>query len=301
MTFRLLDPNLAAAGTEIVTRLRGRWIGTWGMCHCPCHDDRTASLSVRIGQRSLLFKCFAGCATEDILRALRSTRLAVPTRTAESALSKRGDPAPRMDGRIRQIWDDAFPLSGTTGARYLAQRGLAPCSAALRYNPRTPLGQGYAVRYRPAVIAAIRQGRDLVAIQRLFLERDGKGLAGDLDRPKLTLGSPRGGAVQLEQASRLLGLAEGIETAMAATVLLQIPVWATLGSERLHQILIPGEVRKLVLLPDNDRAGRLGLERARRVYGDCNLELVHRWPWGGLNDWSDVLAHRNAREGREGG
>lgn len=301
MKSALFDPNLAAAGAEIVTHFRGRWMGTWGMCHCPCHEDRTASLSVRIGQRSLLFKCFAGCATADILRELRSTRLAVPSRDCASPHSKGNDLERTMEARIRQIWEDAFPISGAAGSRYLTQRGLTSSPGDLRYNPSTPLGQGRAVRYRPAIIAAVRQGRNLVSIQRLFLAKDGRRLAQDIEKPKLTLGRPRGGAVQLESASHLLGLAEGIETAMAATMLLKIPVWAVLGSERLHQICIPDEVRKLVILPDNDRAGRVGLERARRAYAHLNIELAHCWPWHGLNDWSDVLAHRNAREGRKNG
>lgn len=36
---------------------------------CPAHDDRQASLTITKGQRCTLFKCHAGCQTEDVLQA----------------------------------------------------------------------------------------------------------------------------------------------------------------------------------------------------------------------------------------
>lgn len=48
------------------------------MCHCPAHEDRTPSLSIRAGRTNLLVKCFAGCPTRDVLRALRALQLEVP-------------------------------------------------------------------------------------------------------------------------------------------------------------------------------------------------------------------------------
>ena len=38
---------------------------------CPAHDDRNPSLSIAQGQEGrILMKCFAGCATEDVVSAL---------------------------------------------------------------------------------------------------------------------------------------------------------------------------------------------------------------------------------------
>ncbi|MGM9915946.1 AAA family ATPase [Anaerotignum sp.] len=37
------------------------------VCKCPCHDDRKASLSIDKSGDKILFHCFAGCKTEDIL------------------------------------------------------------------------------------------------------------------------------------------------------------------------------------------------------------------------------------------
>ncbi len=101
----------------------------------------------------------------------------------------------------------------------------------------------------------------------------------------------------LEPPNLQLGLAEGVETAMSAAILLGIPVWAVLGNERLSRIAIPASVRRLILLPDNDRAGRLAESQARDAHAGAGLVIETVWPWAGLNDWNDVLQ----AEGEEGG
>ena len=284
------NPRLEAAGKDIVTKLKGNWHEGGGMCLCPCHKDNSPSLSVRVGDHSLLFKCFAGCWTIDILRELRRMQLDVPTEPADGSSSPATDVPDLKAERAREIWSEARSITGGLADRYLTWRGLSDRPAALRFHPRTPLGPRGSVRFRPAIIAAVEENRRVVGIQRLFLNPDGDGLATDMEKPKLTLGRPQGGAVQLYPPGPILGLAEGIETAMSAAFLLGIPVWAVLGSERLHAIRIPSMVEQLLLLPDRDLAGRRGVERARAAYADQSFTLGGFWPWGHQNDWSDVLA-----------
>ena len=40
------------------------------MARCPCHDDRKASLAIRMGEDKIILQCLAGCAYEDILARL---------------------------------------------------------------------------------------------------------------------------------------------------------------------------------------------------------------------------------------
>jgi hypothetical protein len=57
---------------KILDRLRGarRYDGSWKAL-CPAHEDREPSLSVtEVGDGRALLKCFAGCATEDIVAEL---------------------------------------------------------------------------------------------------------------------------------------------------------------------------------------------------------------------------------------
>ena len=46
---------------SITAALGGRWHGEYGMVRCPCHEDRTPSLSISDGQEGvLLVNCFGG-------------------------------------------------------------------------------------------------------------------------------------------------------------------------------------------------------------------------------------------------
>lgn len=279
---------LETAAAELVRKLGGVWRPNGGMCLCPAHEDRTPSLSVRIGDRSLLFKCFAGCTGLDVLAAVRRLKLDVPVDHRTVA-----QPPARLDlamaERARAIWAEARSAAGTPVAPYLAARGITHLSSAVRFHPRTPLGRGASVSFRPAMIAAVCDDTGVTAIQRGFFDRAGPWLASDLPKAKLTLGRPLAGAVRLYRPARCLGLAEGIETAQSAALLLNIPVWATLGNERLARIAIPERIDRLILLPDNDPGGRLAEQQAQAAYARPGRSIVTIWPWHGRNDWNDVL------------
>lgn len=284
--------ELAAA--RIVHRLGGRWYSQGGMCHCPAHHDRTPSLSVRVGSRSILFKCFAGCPTDVVLRAIRGLDLAVPIDTPSRRLPFDAVSS-RMADLARSLWDGGQDLRGTPGEAYLRCRGLACFPDALRWHSHTPLGRGRGVRFRPAIIAAVQDEDRIVAVQRLFIDPRHSTLARDLPAAKLTLGRLGCGAVRLNSSTKRLLLAEGIENAASASVLLKVPGWATLGSGRLHRIRIPSGVEELLLCPDNDHAGRIAEARARATYETQGLTVSTIWPWRGHNDWNDVLQEEGGR------
>lgn len=278
---------LDAQGRRIVERLGGIWTPQGGMCHCPAHDDRTPSLSVRVGDRALLFKCFAGCDTRDVLRIVRAI-----DRGALQSIAGHSPPgSPPTSGNLRcahDLWHSSIPLAGTIGENYLRSRGIEQLPSSIRFHARTPLGSGKNVIFRPAMIAAVRERRQIVAVHRTFFTLNGPKIADDLPDSRLMLGRPRQGAVMLAAATDILGLAEGLETAMSAMTLLEIPVWATLGSERLHRIALPSQVRRLILLPDNDRAGRRAVAKAVVAYEHPGRIIQTIWPPMGMNDWNDV-------------
>jgi len=169
------------------------------------------------------------------------------------------------------------------------KRALAPTTAALRYHPRAPLGKSPQLAFRPALLAAVRERGTLVAVQRTFLDPDRARRARDLANPRRLLGRPGQGSVILAAPTERLGLAEGIETALSAMALLDVPVWAVLGSERLARVAIPPGVERLFLLPDNDKAGRLGAIAAARAHAAEGRTIEILWPPVGFNDWNDVL------------
>ncbi|MDH2129547.1 toprim domain-containing protein [Sphingobium yanoikuyae] len=284
-------PDLEIEGERLCRRLGGRWTNGQGLCLCPAHNDHDPSLSIRVGHRALLFKCFAGCDTISVLRAIRRLRLPLPQSTLEAPYPHAASTEKRPGPALR-LWDASVPLIGTSAEAYLSGRLLQPPWQDLRYKARAPLGRGRDVVFRPALIAAVRERHRIVAVHRSFLDPLSVSLAKDLTNPRMMLGRPGRGAVQLAPANDILGLAEGIETALAAMRLHRLPVWATLGAERAGHILLPGSLERLVLLFDRDAAGWSAHQRALEAYARPHLDIRSIWPSTGHNDWADVLATR---------
>jgi hypothetical protein len=270
-------------GRALVERLGGRWTANGGMCRCPSHDDRTPSLSVRPGRKRLLLHCFAGCTVADILRALEAERLLDPGAAAE-AWSGGGAKRAHQAAALR-IWEESRSIAATPAAAYLAARGLsASQSPELRFHPRAPHGPRPLTRYRPALIAAVRDGGGLVGVHRTFIDPRLPGRAAD----RCGLGPFGRGAVRLGGAAPRLGLAEGIETALSASALFGLPCWATLGTERFGRVALPEEVRELVLFLDNDAGGRRAERLAREAFGHFS-HIESHVPCRPGDDWNNVL------------
>ena len=288
--------DLESEAANLVKRLGGIWSPGGGMCRCPAHNDRTPSLSVRVGDKALLFKCFAGCETVDVMRAIRGLDLNIPVGGERLAgLSNMPLSPAWLRRRAQDLWDEALTIAGTPAQAYLCRRAIPLTPPVLRYHPRTPLGRGKLAAFRPAMLAAIHEGNRLIALQRTFLDVHETRRARDLAHPRRSLAQPGRGAVILAPATEVLGLAEGVESALSAMLLLGIPVWATLGSERFPHIAVPETVTRLILLPDSDRAGRIGAAKASEVHALPGRTIETIRPPAGFNDWNDVL-----RAGRKG-
>ncbi|MFW2854062.1 DUF7146 domain-containing protein [Sphingomonas sp. TX0543] len=261
---------------DLVGSLGGTWHGRTAMCPCPAHADSTPSLSIRQGNQGILVTCFAGCDREDVLRELRR----VPSR---GRFAYTDTPTARS-GNAERLWDEALPLDGTLAERYLRLRHLWPVTHDLRFHPRCPYRPKPWTTYHPALIVAVREGRRLTAVQRIFLDP----LTARY-RMKLMLGQPGQGAWQGGgQAVPVLALAEGFETARAFTILHDIPCWTSLGARRLDQLLLPSSLTSLILAVDNDAEGAIAAERAALRYARPDL-VITPMPPKGVKDWAKVL------------
>jgi hypothetical protein len=282
---------LDALGRAIVERHGGRWTAAGGMCRCPAHDDRTPSLSVRPGDRRLLFHCFAGCDTAAVIGALRDRGLIDPERRRGGHSGHRPDRRRGSGHRAAaaRLWADARPVQGSPAQAYLHARGLTLAAADLRYHPHTPYGRGDEVIFRPALLAAVRDEAGLVAVHRTFLDLRSKSIA-SLKLPKRALGALGTGGVRLfPPADGVLGWAEGIESAISATMLTGIPCWATLGNERFARVALPAGVERLILFLDADTGGRRAEQLARDTLRGTSVEIEARNPGRACADWNDLL------------
>jgi predicted P-loop ATPase len=194
---------------------------------------------------------------------------------------------------IEFILSKAGPIAGTAAERYLASRALTVSRCAdLLFHP--DLTHWETRRGYPGLVAVVRDcAGNRVAFHRTYLADDGSAKAPVKNHRKM-LGSVAGGAVRLGDLTEagLLGLAEGIETALSVmTACPQLPVWATLSTRGLEQVVLPAEARKVVILADHDASGpgqRAALAAASR------LQAEGRRVWLALppkqdDDFNDLL------------
>ena len=275
----------------IVEALGGTWRGTRGECRCPAHDDHGPSLSVRLGERAILFHCFAGCDTRDVLVALRRRKL----HDAELLTLPRPKAAVDHRALALRLWKASQPIAGSPAANYLAARGLEPpYPRCLRYNPRTIVGAGDQRRFFPAMIAAVENDLGVVAVQRTCLDLADI-LHKPLPKPKIALGLLGNAAIRLAPAGDELGLAEGIEDALSAMAWFGTATWALGGVERLGLVAIPERVKRIIVYGDRGAAAAAMLKKARSHLTAHGRELVLRLPERHA-DWNDAWRARRAAE-----
>jgi putative DNA primase/helicase len=133
-----------------------------------------------------------------------------------------------------------------------------------------------------------RPGHD--GVHRTWLKRDGSGKA-EIDKPKMALSSWAGGAIKLSPPARVLGIAEGIETAPSAWQLTGIPCWSAMASTNLAAVGLPDGVREVHCFVDRDE-NEAGLAQAwiavGRWMGEGREWKLHL-PSEPHNDYNDLL------------
>jgi len=157
--------------------------------------------------------------------------------------------------RMRELYAASRPITINDLAwRYLTDRGLRNMNPpALRFAPKC--WEQSTNKELPAMLA-IFQGHDgeALTMHRTYLQESGKKAA--ISNPKQTMtpkGNMNGGAVRLyEFTSGALGIAEGVETAIAVQIIRGIPVWAALNSTLLERFSPPSECDRLEIYADND-------------------------------------------------
>lgn len=108
--------SIEAEADRVVRQLGGKWAGDFAMCRCPAHADGKASLSVRVGDRAVLFHCFAGCTADAIMAALRSGKILA---SADHNPGQRQESKTDLNKLAVAVWRHAEPFAGTLADRYL--------------------------------------------------------------------------------------------------------------------------------------------------------------------------------------
>ena len=101
----------------------------------------------------------------------------------------------------------------------------------------------------------------------------------------------------LSQArGRAVGIAEGIETALAARYASGLPTVAAYSAGALAGWVWPTDLRRLVIFADADLAGAHAADKLRQRARTAGLSVEVMAPTTPGTDWCDVWANRESKE-----
>jgi len=201
--------------------------------------------------------------------------------------------------KLKRVWSDSAQLvRGDQGMRYLAGRGLAldEPPKSLRLHPGLTYYDGNIPVGRFPCLLALVAGADgkAATLHRTYLS---DGMKAQVPMPKkLMTGKPiTGGAIRLSDAGACLGIAEGIETALAASALFQKPIWSCVSANGIETFVPPANVERITIYSDNDDnfVGQKAAFTAAHRLRQQGLEVAVMIP-PMVGDWLDVLNGRPA-------
>ncbi|QLC24905.1 hypothetical protein HFP57_07590 [Parasphingopyxis algicola] len=277
--------TIADRARDVVDRLRGAWHGDYALCPCPVHQDDGSWLSVRIGDKAVLFHCFAGCTPQQIFAALRRTGISAATGGYRGAVPEEDE----YRALVRSIWSEGTAIKGTLAEHYLHGCGIDTQNLNLRFSARMPTGQPRKRSWYPALLAPIEDATGIIALEQTFLDED-SGKTARIGQPKHIVGLPGGGAVRLGGLAEdgVLGLTTTIEDALAITQQSGHICWAVCESERYPQIAIPVHVSKIILFSHHGREAARAVVNAKLALGADGRTVEVQLPWND-GDWIDGL------------
>lgn len=197
---------------------------------------------------------------------------------------------------MTDLWNGAHPVTAEDPAgMWLAKRtGISQYPPALRFHDAVVAVDEQDDRViMPAMLAKVcdTDGRP-INVHRTYLTYRGDKAPIARARAFMPGSLPEGSSVRLYAAGEVLGIAEGIETAIAASLLHEVPCWAALNAGLLSRWTPPPGVRRVLVFADNDRnfAGQnAAYQLANRLAVKGKLDVEVRAPEREGFDWNDVL------------
>lgn len=236
-----------------------------------------------------LAMAFTGLSFRDVAREIE--RIAGTVRPTQAK-------AERTDedklSALRRAFKESKPMQrGDEAYQYLAGRGLRlyDLPESVRLHPSMAYWDGGAVLGKFATMLATvtdAAGR-AVSLHRTYLQDAQK--APVPEPRKLMEGLPlAGAAIRLTPVSRTLGVAEGLETAIAAAQLFEVPTWSCISTSGIESFEPPQGVEHVIVFADHDAnfAGQAAAYRAahRLALKGIEVEVIIP-PTAG--DWLDEL------------
>lgn len=206
-----------------------------------------------------------------------------------------GQPKPKVDPsvRLRKIGQRLLPMDDVNPARlYLKNRGLK-ASNYLKYSRSLGYYEDGKQTNMPAMVALFQSPEgEALTYHITYLTDQGEKATVNAPRKMMTpVRDMAGGAIRLSEIKPHIAVAEGIETALAVTMMYQVPCWATATAGLMEKFIPPKGVEKISIYGDSDRSytgQKAAYTLAHRLANDydCNVFI----PEGLGLDFADKLS-----------
>lgn len=200
---------------------------------------------------------------------------------------------------LNKVWTSGVDLkTGGPVSKYLNSRGLTLRPDNVRYVEQCY--EPESTHTIPAMISKVINPEGIpVSIHRTYLNISSPGKA-RIDNPcKLMPGTQplAGSSIRLFKPGMgiyepdILGVAEGIETAIAATQLFGVATWSVINAVLMEKWIMPEAYKQVIIFGDND-ASFTG-QRAAMILASKLTELgvlvIVKIPKNPNTDWNDVV------------
>jgi putative DNA primase/helicase len=182
--------------------------------------------------------------------------------------------------RLKKIAAGLAPMDTVNPVRaYLHGRGLQP-TKAVRYHPGLNFYDGDRfVGTFPAMVCVVEspEGKPLT-FHVTYITREGAKAPVSAAKKIMTpVGPTQGGAIRLYPVTEHIGLAEGIETALAVTRDYGVPCWAAANAGLMEKFQPPEGVKAVTIFGDNDLnfvGQKAAYTLAHRLAGIVDVRVV---------------------------
>lgn len=300
---------------DVAQAAAGRWREILGHCGIALPEDKKHHPCPACGGKDRFkfddrdgrgtFYC-SGCGNGDgfdLLARVKGMTLSNSINTVRDYLGVAKGIAPATDDPVKameRLWNKGrLPIDGGPVNLYLKRRlgrhapPLSIREAMSVYDPETK-------KTYPAMIAKVASTENrAVNLHITYLTKDGHKAA--TPKPKRVMQGklPEGCAIRLAPAADVMGIAEGIETAMAASIMFGMPVWAAVSGAGLSKWTPPAVAKTIHIFADNDAtyAGQAkAYALAHRVVVQFKRDVSVSVPGFVGDDWNDALNKFNAIE-----
>ena len=230
-------------------------------------------------------------AADKVDSVIGNARVSTPVKVDDEA---------KRRARLKKIASRVRPIESSPVSEYLINRGI---SGEVIKRISNKLGFVEGLNYwqdskrfgtYQAMTALVENEDEPATYHITYLENGSKAKVGHCRKIMPPVKPITGGAVQLFESKHTLGIAEGIETAIAATQLFDVPTWAAINASNLESFIVPDGVTELYIFGDNDAnyVGQNAAYSLAKRASQRGLDVTTHIPQKANTDWNDVLLEK---------